>query len=112
MLSFQKDSFVSIQCNCPDKALTKEDIVVLLIQAFVTVTLPEDYRQGTLEEYHVRRITNGVPEGIDDFIAGTSLPLEYNLDYMHGGMPSLITDNTPTMVAETKHPHALLLSSL
>ncbi|KAF9950918.1 ccr4 associated factor [Modicella reniformis] len=48
------------------------------------LTLPESYKQGTLEEYHVRRIINGVPEGIDDFIAGTSLPLEYNLDYMHG----------------------------
>ncbi|KAF9929236.1 hypothetical protein BGZ67_006429 [Mortierella alpina] len=35
-----------------------------------------DYRQGTLEEYHVRLIINGVPEGIDDFIAGTDLPLE------------------------------------
>ncbi|KAG0376166.1 ccr4 associated factor [Mortierella sp. AD032] len=49
-----------------------------------TLSLPENYRQGTLEEYHVRRITNGVPEGIDDFIAGTSLPLECNLDYMNG----------------------------
>ncbi|KAG0267597.1 ccr4 associated factor [Mortierella polycephala] len=48
------------------------------------LSLPENYRQGTLEEYHVRRIINGVPEGIDDFIAGTSLPLECNLDYMNG----------------------------
>ncbi|KAG9322399.1 hypothetical protein KVV02_005282 [Mortierella alpina] len=48
------------------------------------LTLPEDYRQGTLEEHHVRRILNGVPEGIDDFIAETSLPLECNLDYMNG----------------------------
>ncbi|KAG0296122.1 ccr4 associated factor [Linnemannia gamsii] len=49
-----------------------------------SLSLPESYRQGTLEEYHVRRILNGVPEGIDDFIAGTSLPLECNLDYMNG----------------------------
>ncbi|KAF8943846.1 ccr4 associated factor [Haplosporangium gracile] len=49
-----------------------------------SLSLPEGYRQGTLEEYHVRRIVNGVPEGIDDFIAGTSLPLECNLDYMNG----------------------------
>ncbi|KAF9549907.1 ccr4 associated factor [Mortierella hygrophila] len=49
-----------------------------------SLSLPESYRQGTLEEYHVRRIVNGVPEGIDDFIAGTSLPLECNLDYMNG----------------------------
>ncbi|KAF9339835.1 ccr4 associated factor [Linnemannia elongata] len=49
-----------------------------------SLSLPESYRHGTLEEYHVRRIVNGVPEGIDDFIAGTSLPLECNLDYMNG----------------------------
>ncbi|KAF9094449.1 ccr4 associated factor [Mortierella sp. AD031] len=49
-----------------------------------SLSLPEGYRQGTLEEYHVRRIINGVPEGIDDFIAGTSLPLECNIDYMNG----------------------------
>ncbi|KAF9361088.1 ccr4 associated factor [Mortierella sp. AD094] len=48
------------------------------------VSLPESYKQGTLEDYHVRRIINGVPEGIDDFIAGTSLPLECNIDYMNG----------------------------
>ncbi|KAF9994939.1 ccr4 associated factor [Entomortierella chlamydospora] len=48
------------------------------------LSLPESYKQGTLEDYHVRRITNGVPEGIDDFIAGTSLPLECNIDYMNG----------------------------
>lgn len=50
-----------------------------------TVDLPENYRRGSLEEYHVRRILNGVPEGMDDFIPGTSLPLECNLDYMNGG---------------------------
>ncbi|KAF9916280.1 ccr4 associated factor [Lobosporangium transversale] len=49
-----------------------------------SLSLPEGYNQGTLEEYHVRRIINGVPEGIDDFIAGTSLPLEYNIDFMNG----------------------------
>ncbi|KAG0030316.1 ccr4 associated factor [Podila clonocystis] len=49
------------------------------------LTLPENYRRGSLEEYHVRRILNGVPEGMDDFIPGTSLPLECNLDYMNGG---------------------------
>ncbi|KAG0053186.1 ccr4 associated factor [Gryganskiella cystojenkinii] len=48
------------------------------------LSLPEGYKQGTLEEYHVRRILLGVPEGIDDFIPGTSLPLECNLDYMNG----------------------------
>ncbi|GJJ78237.1 transferase CAF17, mitochondrial [Entomortierella parvispora] len=48
------------------------------------LSLPESYLQGTLEDYHVRRILLGVPEGMDDFIAGMSLPLECNLDYMNG----------------------------
>jgi hypothetical protein len=43
-----------------------------------------------LEDYHVRRIINGVPEGIDDFIAGASLPLECNMDYMNGGKLRLV----------------------
>ncbi|KAF9292179.1 ccr4 associated factor [Mortierella antarctica] len=42
------------------------------------LNLPENYRRGSLEEYHVRRILNGVPEGMDDFIPGTSLPLEFD----------------------------------
>ncbi|KAF9426784.1 ccr4 associated factor [Podila epigama] len=40
------------------------------------LSLPDSYRHGSLEEYHMRRIINGVPEGLDDFIPGTSLPLE------------------------------------
>jgi folate-binding Fe-S cluster repair protein YgfZ len=59
---------------------------ISLLMTLLAVTLPEGYKQGTLEEYHVRRIIHGIPEGIDDFIAGTSLPLEYNLDYMNGGI--------------------------
>lgn len=51
----------------------------------ISVNLPENYRRGSLEEYHVHRIMSGVPEGMDDFIPGTSLPLECNLDYMNGG---------------------------
>lgn len=58
------------------------------------MSLPESYRQGTLEDYHVRRIMLGVPEGIDDFIAGMSLPLECNLDYMNGGKVPLLSLKT------------------
>ncbi|CAG8596756.1 15581_t:CDS:2 [Acaulospora colombiana] len=36
------------------------------------------------EEYVIRRIMHGVPEGIDDFEPGTSLPLQSNFDYMGG----------------------------
>ncbi|KAF9549960.1 hypothetical protein EC957_002020 [Mortierella hygrophila] len=40
--------------------------------------------QESLETYHVGRIVHGVPEGIDAFIAGTSLSLECNLEYING----------------------------
>ncbi|TPX32455.1 aminomethyltransferase [Synchytrium microbalum] len=36
------------------------------------------------EEYTLRRIMYGVPEGMDDYFHGSSLPLESNLDYMQG----------------------------
>lgn len=76
------------------------------------VMLPEDYKQGTLEEYHVRRIINGIPEGIDDFIAGTSLPLEYNLDYMNGGMTSFSDHGEDIgIVAGCSYSYPLLLST-
>jgi len=63
----------------------------LISGPFSLVSLPESYRQGTLEDYHVRRIMLGVPEGMDDFIAGMSLPLECNLDYMNGGKVPLMS---------------------
>ncbi|KAF9435870.1 ccr4 associated factor [Entomortierella beljakovae] len=66
------------------KALQPILSIVIFDEYTKFVSLPENYKQGTLEDYHVRRITNGVPEGIDDFIAGTSLPLELNIDYMNG----------------------------
>ena len=35
-------------------------------------------------DYHVHRISNGVPEGVADFKVAKSFPFESNLDYMRG----------------------------
>ncbi|RKO92326.1 hypothetical protein BDK51DRAFT_43202 [Blyttiomyces helicus] len=43
------------------------------------------FNLATPEEYTLRRILNAVPEGMDDFHTGSSLPLESNLDFMSGG---------------------------
>ena len=37
-------------------------------------------------DYECKRILTGIPEGPKDFISGSSLPLESNLDIMNGGM--------------------------
>jgi folate-binding Fe-S cluster repair protein YgfZ len=37
------------------------------------------------QDYEIKRILLGVAEGKDDFVSGTSLPLECNADLMHGG---------------------------
>ncbi|RKP22624.1 hypothetical protein SYNPS1DRAFT_5860, partial [Syncephalis pseudoplumigaleata] len=48
------------------------------------VKLPADYTELSADDYTTWRILRGVAEGIDDFVPGQSLPLECNLDYMHG----------------------------
>ena len=50
-----------------------------------TVPLPSAFTEASAEEYTLRRILYGIPEGIDDLFAGASLPLESNMDYMSGG---------------------------
>lgn len=39
----------------------------------------------SFDEYTVHRMLNGVPEGADELVNGSSLPLESCIDYMHGG---------------------------
>ncbi|KAI8886704.1 Aminomethyltransferase folate-binding domain-containing protein [Backusella circina FSU 941] len=48
--------------------------------------LPEagDFKQLSSEEYTIRRILQGIPEGVEDIWPETSLPLESNFDYMNG----------------------------
>ena len=48
--------------------------------------VPVSMTQAPEEEYLLRRILYGIPEGMNDFFQGLSLPLESNLDYMQGGM--------------------------
>ena len=38
------------------------------------------------EEYHVHRLQSGIPDGINKIAVGNSLPLEFNLEYMNGGI--------------------------
>jgi folate-binding protein YgfZ len=37
-----------------------------------------------IDAYHDHRLLSGIPEGTNDIISGSSLPLECNLDYMNG----------------------------
>lgn len=47
-------------------------------------SFPNDITTNELEEYHSKRILNGIPEGTLDLPPGGCLPLECNLDYMNG----------------------------
>ncbi|CAO3617476.1 unnamed protein product [Cunninghamella echinulata] len=44
----------------------------------------DQYTELSSNEYTVRRILHGIPEGTDDIWPEQSLPLESNLDYMNG----------------------------
>jgi Cys-tRNA synthase (O-phospho-L-seryl-tRNA:Cys-tRNA synthase) len=44
-----------------------------------------DHDTADVNAYLLRRMSNGVPEGPNELIAGTSLPLESCMDVMGGG---------------------------
>lgn len=46
--------------------------------------------------YKVHRILQGVPEGPDDFVAGSTIPLEANLDYTGAGALTLSARSAQT----------------
>ncbi|KAJ1884784.1 ccr4 associated factor, partial [Kickxella alabastrina] len=56
----------------------------LLLPKFTAPTLPASFEERPASEYALRRILKGVPEGCDDFVPDVSVPLECNMDYMHG----------------------------
>ncbi|ORX95627.1 Aminomethyltransferase folate-binding domain-containing protein [Basidiobolus meristosporus CBS 931.73] len=55
----------------------------VLLPADKAFPVPPDFKELPSEEYTIRRILHGVPEG-SDFFVGSSLPLESNFDYMNG----------------------------
>ncbi len=48
------------------------------------ISIGNDEKVVDEKEYLYHRIINGVPEGVADYIPGSSLPLEYNMDLMDG----------------------------
>ncbi|KAI8054997.1 hypothetical protein BDF22DRAFT_674769 [Syncephalis plumigaleata] len=49
-----------------------------------SINLPNEFTELSSDDYTTWRILRGVAEGVHDFVPGQSLPLECNLDYMHG----------------------------
>ncbi|KAI9208005.1 uncharacterized protein BJ171DRAFT_492338 [Polychytrium aggregatum] len=58
--------------------------VRFLMKGDAVPPLPPNFIQVAPEEYKIRRLLAGIPEGPDDFFHAASLPLESNFDYMHG----------------------------
>ncbi|CAG8503389.1 3721_t:CDS:2 [Racocetra fulgida] len=52
-----------------------------------TPSVPSSFKQLPSNEYKIRRILYGIPEGIEDLPPGSSLPLQCNFDYMRGNFP-------------------------
>ncbi|OLY80777.1 putative transferase caf-17, mitochondrial [Smittium mucronatum] len=48
------------------------------------LSLPSQFIETSFENYSLRRILLGVPEGVQDFVPRVSFPLELNLDYTGG----------------------------
>ena len=44
------------------------------------------YLFSPLADYHCHRLKVGVAEGMDEIPVGGCFPLEYNLDYLNGGL--------------------------
>ncbi|KAG9284824.1 hypothetical protein G9A89_003747 [Geosiphon pyriformis] len=46
--------------------------------------LPDSFTELPSDEYTIRRILHGIPEGVEDFPPGNVISLQANLDYMGG----------------------------
>ncbi|CAG8657209.1 7589_t:CDS:2, partial [Ambispora leptoticha] len=56
----------------------------IVMPANMKPNLTSNFTELPSEEYVIRRILHGVPEGIDDFVPEKALPLQSNFDYMGG----------------------------
>ncbi|KAJ3410217.1 Iron-sulfur clusters incorporation protein, partial [Chytridiales sp. JEL 0842] len=75
-----KERFTDIGCKDPRHKDLGFRFVRLRDEA---VNLP-NFSKVDSEDYTLRRLLYGIPEGMDDFFTNTSLPLESNLDMMSG----------------------------
>lgn len=59
---------------------------LLLSQSASPTEVIQGVTEGGEDAYEIHRIQLGISEGTDEIKPGVALPLEYNLDYINGGM--------------------------
>jgi len=72
------------EIGCRDRRYPGMGLRLVLPSEKKKPPLPSHFTQLPPEEYTIRRIFHGVPEGIIDFPPGEALPLQSNFDYMDG----------------------------
>ncbi|CAG8606118.1 7859_t:CDS:1 [Paraglomus brasilianum] len=72
------------EIGCRDRRYPGMGLRLVLSSEKKKPPLPSQFTQLHSEEYTIRRILHGVPEGIIDFPPGEALPLQSNFDYMDG----------------------------
>ncbi|KAJ3171232.1 ccr4 associated factor [Geranomyces variabilis] len=76
-----RERFCDIGCKDPRHA----DLGLRVVgEAGSLPPLPSTFAKVSSDDYKLRRILMGIPEGAEDFHSGVSLPLESNLDLMSG----------------------------
>ncbi|KAI9310669.1 hypothetical protein DFJ73DRAFT_637050, partial [Zopfochytrium polystomum] len=76
-----KGSFVDVGCRDPRMS---DMGVRFVVPADAKVPLPAAFTEASPEEYTLRRILLGIPEGVDDVASAQALPMESNFDLMSG----------------------------
>ncbi|KAI9348949.1 hypothetical protein DFJ73DRAFT_960107 [Zopfochytrium polystomum] len=76
-----KGSFVDVGCRDPRMS---DMGVRFVVPADAKVPLPATFTEASPEEYTLRRILLGIPEGVDDVASAQALPMESNFDLMSG----------------------------
>ncbi|CAG8543885.1 5212_t:CDS:2 [Paraglomus occultum] len=72
------------EIGCRDRRYPGMGLRIVLPSEKKKSPLPSHFTQLPPEEYTIRRILHGVPEGIIDFPPGEAFPLQSNFDYMDG----------------------------